>query len=244
MPAPGKWETKLSRGAPVLSRTDTPSQFLRWQVVTAVDVATEIANSIIPISFLWPIHMRATEKYQLVLFFTCRLPMVVLSVYHLIYVKQLPASAQPQFAVTDALLLQQAMLTFSLITTTIPNMKGFLIKFSTGFGIIPGDVDRHTLSRENSYPLQALGPSRGAKREPARPRAASTSTANLYQSEARESVVLRPRNFQHEITIERDISTGGVNCEEMGPSRDGSHELIIKKEVRWEVSHETCSRDR
>lgn len=193
--------------------------------------------------------MPAREKYQLVLFFTCRLPIIVLSGYHLLYVKRYFDSQQPQFAITDALLLQQASLTFSLITTTIPNMKGFLLKFSTGFGIIPGDSDRHDYSHENSYPLQDLGSSgsrgsrRWAGRRPIRVRAASTSTASLYHSEARDPVVLRPRNFQHEITIERDNSESGAISEEMDLSRDRSHELIIKKEVRWEVCHDACKND-
>lgn len=49
-------------------------QFLRWQLITAFDVATEGIILIIVICVVWPVHLALNRKFQVVLAFSFRLP--------------------------------------------------------------------------------------------------------------------------------------------------------------------------
>lgn len=98
------------------------------------------------------------SRYQVTAVFATRLPLVLLAGFHLLYLDRYRVSQDPQFAVTNALLLQQAQLTWSSVSATIPSMKRFLDTFSLKMGIeIPKDIGMDFPDgTKNTYHLQNL----------------------------------------------------------------------------------------
>lgn len=109
-------------------------------------------------------------KFQVFIAFAFRLPLVIFSSAHLRLFKQYLASSKPQLGVSASLVLRQAMLTYSLISATFPNLKSFMKSFSMGMGMplpskepngsYPNEFRLHTLrnasSRSRGLPLQGF----------------------------------------------------------------------------------------
>lgn len=203
-------------------------------MITAIDVGTEVAICILPLVLVWPLFMPTKQKVEVVMIFNCRLLGIILTSLHLVYIAEFTASAQPQFTVVKSLLLQQAMIVFYLITTTIPNLKGFLLELSTGFGMLKCISSSAEVHAE-SHPLRSFDPGSNTTEFAIGIEAVSSSREKIPQEQNCVSVALRPQNVQHETTISRADDTMGVTPD---PSRDGSHEMCIKKEMRWEVSRQ------
>jgi hypothetical protein len=98
--------------------------------------------------------MTFKQKSQVLLAFSFRIPLIAISSLHLVYFKPFPTSQEPQFAVTNVVLLQQAMVIWSLISATIPNMKNFMKSFSMHFSFPLGWGS--TARGFDGYPLQSL----------------------------------------------------------------------------------------
>ncbi|GFP60301.1 hypothetical protein TASIC1_0017006300 [Trichoderma asperellum] len=103
---------------------------IRWAVITAIDVSTEMLTWILIVQLSWTVNMSFSRKCQVAMVFSFRLLLIALSVTHLVYFDKYPTSAQPQFAIASSLLFQQVMIVWSLISATVPNMKNFLKSFS------------------------------------------------------------------------------------------------------------------
>ncbi|KAK4072941.1 uncharacterized protein Triagg1_5618 [Trichoderma aggressivum f. europaeum] len=216
-----------------------PNQNARWAVITSIDILTEILTWLLIVWVSWSVNMSASRKGQVTLAFSFRLPLIAFSAIHLAYFSQYPTSLEPQFAVTNSLLLQQTMIVWSLITATVPNMKNFLKSFSIGLGF-PLAYDSSMYGPSNAYPLQSLENSRSKATSAA---GASTSVwiHNHSDSEARG----RPHNWRPDQVPNQNAAMahhfGGVSRENLSDeerSRTGSRDMIIIKEVAWNVTHE------
>lgn len=87
-------------------------------------------------------------KLQVLFAFAFHLPLVALSALNLVYVAQLRINGAPHLAVASPMAVQQAMLTWSLVSATIPNMKRFMKSFDMDFGVVvPARGDRHVDGR-------------------------------------------------------------------------------------------------
>lgn len=189
-------------------------QFTRWQIITAFDVGTEALGSLLPVVLVWSLNMVTKSKFHVFLAFSFRLPMIALSLLHLKYTRQYTQSPEPLFAVTNPLLCQQAMLTWSLMSATIPNIKSFMrvFNFSMGMGAMDERLSNHT-------PQPILLRSYGAR---------TTINEHAGSSYGDESA-LRPDMPQHKrMTASSDR---GTTDDEHSLRRNDSQEMIIKKEV-------------
>lgn len=181
--------------------------------------------------------MPVGTKFQVVAAFAFRAPLVIFSAFHLASMKEYQFSTEPQFAVTTALLYQQVMVAWSLISATIPNLGSFIKSFSMGLGV-PMGLERTGTGSHEVYALQTIGGSDvgGRPRETRNP----ASKRDVYsdgEDEGNDHATLRPDRAQYRANIvhsDRGNYTMGRRC----PSRSGSRELIIRKEVEWDVSHE------
>lgn len=131
-------------------------QHTRWIVITVIDILTEVAAWLLVVRITSTVNMSFKRKLQVVLAFSFRLPLVVLSGLHLAYFSSYPSAEEPQYAITDSLLIQQVTIVWSIISATIPNIKNFLKSFSLGMGF-PVAFDITGYGSSNAYPLQALG---------------------------------------------------------------------------------------
>ncbi|KAH7205335.1 hypothetical protein BKA60DRAFT_526687 [Fusarium oxysporum] len=132
-----------------------PHQITRWAVITAMDILTEILTWLLVLKLSWSVNISYIRKCQVVMAFSFRIPLIALSAVHLAYSATNPASTEPQFAVTKALLCQQIMVAWSLISATVPNLKSFLKSFSIGMGF-PVSFDLSMSGSSNVYALQSF----------------------------------------------------------------------------------------
>lgn len=147
-------------GGALLSATSgaaCPAQHLRWQVITAVDVATDVLISLIPALLVAALHMPLQDKFDVCAAFGFRLAAVPFSVLHLNSIADLVGSADPPLASTFTLVMQQVMLFCSLLGSTVPNLKGFMSSFSTGMGVKMFQSEAGTSQSHRSYALQTIG---------------------------------------------------------------------------------------
>lgn len=182
-------------------------------------------------------------KFQVFLAFAFRLPLIALSVAHLNLFEQYLESNQPLFEISGTLLLQQVMLTYSLISATIPNLKSFMKSFSTGLGVSFGFMDKDLDTSSEAYALQALTTQSGRRRNRSEEMPTEHIYDGIHDSDANQQPVLRPRSVLHEVTIHhspdrRSDNESNATDDGRGVSRCGSRDMIIKKEVQWNVYHE------
>lgn len=165
--------------------------------------------------------MAIRSKFHVFLAFSFRLPLVVFSILHLKYTRQFTRSAEPLFAVTNPLLCQQAMLAWSLLSATIPNIKSFMRVFNFSMGM--GARDEH-LSHQTPEPI--ILRSYGAR---------TTLNEHVGASYDDESG-LRPDRPHHKITT--PSSDRGTTDDEHSLRRNDSQEMIIRKDVQIRVPDE------
>ncbi|RYC79097.1 hypothetical protein BFJ63_vAg18026 [Fusarium oxysporum f. sp. narcissi] len=207
-----------------------PSQTTRWAVITAIDIVTEIITWGLVVQLSWSVHTSFARKCQIVMAFSFRLPLIAVAAVHLAYSGTYPTASEPQFAVTNTLLCQQVMVAWSLISASVPNLKNFLKSFSIGMGF-PVAFDLTMSGNTDAYALQSIGKSRSANHS-----AAATGVRSTTHSAVRG----RPHNWRpDQVSNQTTAAHDRDNLSEEGrSSRAGSQEMIINKEVAWNVTYE------
>jgi hypothetical protein len=213
-------------------------------VITAIDIFTEILTWLFVVQLSWTISMSFTCKCQVVTAFSFRIPLIALSAIHLAYFDKYPASTEPQFAVTNSLLFQQAMIVWSLISATVPNLKNFLKSFSIGMGF-PLASDFSMYGSSNVYALQSLQNNRSKATSSAAAATAVASTSISVHDHSESEPRGRPHNWRpdqvsNQTTVAHCQGSNNQDSlsEEEGGSRTGSQEIIINKEVAGNVTYE------
>ncbi|KAJ4307584.1 hypothetical protein N0V84_012627 [Fusarium piperis] len=216
-----------------------PNQVTRWAVVTTIDILTEIFSWLLIVQLSWSVSMSFARKCQVAMAFSFRIPLIALSAIHLAYFSKYPDATEPQFAVTNSLLFQQTMIAWSLISATVPNLKNFLKSFSIGMGF-PLAFDLSVYGSSNVYALQSLGNDHSQ----ATTSAGITSTSvRIHHPDGEPRG--RPHNWRPDPVSTQTTAAHnyGTNIrdnisEEGESSRTGSQEMIINKEVAWQVTYE------
>jgi hypothetical protein len=163
------------------------------------------------------------DKLQVCVAFGFRLAIIPFSVLHLLRVADLVHSADPPLESTDALIMQQAMLFCSILTSTIPNMKGFMASFSMAMGVKLFESDVRTFPSRESYALQTIGG-----------RSIIRSTLNCGHG-GEERAVMRGANIA--LMEDPAVEIGRMDSESQGNvdrnssviSQRGSQDWIIRK---------------
>lgn len=174
--------------------------------------------------------MKVKFKAQVILAFSFRLPMIALSVLHL---KRLVTSTQadnPQSSATASLLYLQAMLAWSLISATIPNMRGFIKSFGARFGMpaAPGNS-----GHRDGYPLVSLAGNPTASRTTGR-RMSRSEHLGLGEAGGDHELTPRSDHIRDCNTMSRgaDAESQVTAEEEQCGNDNGSQESIIAKEIQ------------
>jgi hypothetical protein len=178
----------------------------------------------------WSIQTPFARKCQIVMAFSFRLPLVAVSAAHLAHCRTYPTASEPQFAVTNALLWQQVMIAWSLISATVPNLKNFLKYFSIGMGF-PVAFDLTMSGNTDAYALQSLGRSRSATTS-ATAIAVKHTTHRVSRGRSSNWSSDRVSNPKRTVYDRDDVSGEGQS-----PGA-GSQEMIINKEVAWNITYD------
>ncbi|KAH6876836.1 hypothetical protein B0T10DRAFT_584820 [Thelonectria olida] len=224
--------------------TQCPNQDTRWAVITAIDIFTEFLTWLLVVQLSWTVNMSSTRKCQVVMAFSFRIPLIALSAIHLAYFGKYPGSAEPQFAVTNSLLVQQAMIAWSLVSATVPNLRNFLKSFSIGMGF-PLASNLTTYGSSNVYALQSLQNHRPKATSSAAAATAVASTSVSVHNHSESEPRGGPHNWRLDQVSNQTTAAhyhGSNNLEDLseeaGDSRTGSQDMIINKEVAWNVTYE------
>lgn len=215
---------------------------MRWAVITAIDIFTEVLTWLITVRISWSVNMSLNHKLQVSIAFSFRLPLIALSAIHMAYLSKYPASSEPQFAIINSLLFQQIMMVWSLVAATVPNMKNFLKSFSMGLGF-SWAFESSDYESGNAYPLQTLNGSR-SEHIPSTAEGASTSVwvHDKHDREPRgRPQIWRPDRSSDQIAAEghgRRANLRVYMSDEEESYRTGSQEMIITDEMAWNVTHE------
>jgi hypothetical protein len=169
--------------------------------------------------------MPLKKKSQVVVAFAFRLPVVVFSAMHYVHLKKYPATDEPLYSVTDAIIQKQCMILWSLISATIPNMKAFIQSFSMDFGMGMG---LSTLQKSSSYPMKNLTIGSAQTRD-----GQKTNNSRHDGEDGGISSSLRPDPYQHKSVIVHHTPGDGSSI-----GSHGSQDLIIRKVVDWHVRSE------
>lgn len=175
-------------------------------------------------------------KFQVVLAFAFRLPLIAISVLHLVYFAPYPTSQEPQFAVAKAMLFQQTMVTWAIISATIPNMKSFMKSFSIDMNF-PANWG-NTTNDSNSYPLQSLT-NRSTNKDKRQSGLGNHTRDDNNSTESDRRPVLRPDVSENHTAVTH--RGGSVEQAEDAYSigKSSTQELIITRQVQWSIHHES-----
>lgn len=165
--------------------------------------------------------MSVKWKIQVLLAFGFRIFVIPVSLLHVLFFRKYPHAAEPQFTVVPCLLLQQAMLTCSLVSATIPNLKSFMKSFSWGLGL--GGMSGITHAYANDHELQTIG--RISTRKSRRDQLGCLSWdresyAGLYQT-------FRPVVVQRESVVTHEAADEAADGQSL--SNHDSHDIIIRR---------------
>ncbi|KAH7064015.1 hypothetical protein BKA63DRAFT_176967 [Paraphoma chrysanthemicola] len=193
-------------------------QITRWSIITGLDVATESILLFLPPYMVWQLQMRIENKLRVIAAFGFRLCVIVLSVLHLhAWISYTNGSPSP-FSIARTLIYQQVLLTVSLITATIPNMKAFLQSLSARWG----EADHRTYGNYGSGRIYGTG-------------TYELKSMNSKQPHQPEGAVKRPYT---EPIFEADghaTTRGASDRCSIDSTSGGSQDLIIRKETTWTV---------
>lgn len=175
--------------------------------------------------------MAVKIQMQVVLAFGCRLPLIGLSVGRLAAVKEFVSSTELQFTIANFLLNQQILLVWSLISSTIPNLGTFIRSFSTDFGVPTLGWGTEMQDWENVFALHTIGGSCTMYAAP---------PANTKFVRGQCDLLLNA--FRPDGPVHQAVVHSGSKSTSDHPDvadRNGSQELIIKKDVACDISHES-----
>lgn len=149
------------------ARLNPTSQYTRWLSVTVFDILTDMGLILLPMILTWPLNMPFRWKAQVTVAFGVRVVVVPVSSLHLAYIKTYLGSAEPQLDIAEALVAQQVMLTTSILSACVLNLKSFLKTFYWGYGIATR-LEDGPLGENHSfgYELETIGrrPTRNNRR--------------------------------------------------------------------------------
>ncbi|KAF2843581.1 hypothetical protein M501DRAFT_1006112 [Patellaria atrata CBS 101060] len=218
----------------------------RWRIITAVDVVTELLLVLLPIILVWPIQMKKYIKFQVVLAFAFRIPVIGFSLAHLHFVSRYDSRRPVNTSQTiiPALVYLQFQLFWSLLSSTIPSLKAFMKSFNSGFGM-EIDLDGYGYgSRQygsNSYRLETM---ESAKEVAGNSKVGMKVHRKHHddggKGEAVKRIVSQKKEFRPETVGTETSIYHPERRREDGSSvtSDGSQDMIIRRDVQWTIHHE------
>jgi len=196
----------------------------RWKVVIAYEILTEVAIVTITAIFLTNLQMRLERKSRVLIAFALRLPIIAFAGVSLNYLLRHLSSGRANIDIATSIAWQEAWLSYSIMSATIPTLKGFIKSFTTAG--LPGAVlntvitGQETHTGGGSFALTSMRSDRNIRLRPE----TVGHVANAYPG--------RPNHRALSFGRGRDEI-----AEENGSTASkGSKEMIIKKVVEWGIS--------
>ncbi|KAF2838844.1 hypothetical protein M501DRAFT_935163 [Patellaria atrata CBS 101060] len=228
----------------------------RWRVVAILDVLLEAIFVLLPIYLTWNIQMNAQLKARVVGAFAFRIPVAIFAIIYVVSLERALRRPNTGVAYANPMVYLQVELGYSLIAATIPCLKSFIKSFDTGMGLEIGYSSRAYGSGANSNNSQTYGTSgfhssRSAKSPGtyqlnslngdtvSKVTTKNDATPRRAPSHGPGDSTLRPEDFKNHAVIYHSNDKGDTTS-----SRSGSQEMIIRRDVQWDVRHDYAPRAR
>ncbi|KAF2808669.1 uncharacterized protein BDZ99DRAFT_521168 [Mytilinidion resinicola] len=238
--------------------TDGASQcgnmFIRWQVIGAIDITTELAIFSISVFLVARLNMPTTSKLTVITAFSARLPVIAAAAVRLNYIHATFHSPNPSLVASYACVTTQWHLGYAIMASTIsglgPFLRPFAKSFSTHYQIGPGGVGQFASSASNSHAhsrshASFAMASLSSKNADGGARLGSCSDSPVSALGATGSgppLKLRPERVTQEVDI-RHVASGTLEGDEERASlqSNDSRRMIITKKIQWSVDHDAAS---
>jgi hypothetical protein len=219
-----------------------PKIVTRYKAIVIFDAITEILLVVVPSSLFWQLRMPATRKLQVLVIFSFRLPVVALAGLFLKNWVISVSAENPGTHRARALIYQQSELCISLMAATVPCVRGFVRSFDTGSGVKAGigtssndrgsshaRTNRSILKHRETYEMAPPNWNKSVE-----PHNGSRTFVDITAGSHR-----RIASSQSEASLTRsEIPSESHGLEHGRQSQDGGGELIIHREMHWEVTNE------
>ncbi|KAH7088146.1 hypothetical protein FB567DRAFT_332148 [Paraphoma chrysanthemicola] len=209
-------------------------QSIPWlQAITAIDIVTELIILLSPILGFYDTLMPLKRRLAVILAFSTRLPNVAISINHLIAYSKFINDQQQAIDITSVINWQNILLSYSLMSATLPTLKGFTEGFNTagvslGYGR-DGTTYGANSGTHGSHELQTISRIR------TRPKLV-TNEDGLTESQPYTTAIEQESNRMS--TRAESASKDQVNCyhdEGASITSHDSQRIMIKQE--WKVSY-------
>ncbi|KKZ64247.1 hypothetical protein EMCG_09772 [[Emmonsia] crescens] len=131
-----------------------------WMGVETSGIGMELLLATLPMYIAWGLKVQLKSKLVLLLAFSFRLPVIIIAVLRIFYLRKQDMMADPMFYGVEPSVCMEVQLHYSLIAATIPCLKPFVKSFNTGYlgrlEIAP-HVFRDTLPLQNYRPPRMSG---------------------------------------------------------------------------------------
>ncbi|KAJ5927262.1 hypothetical protein N7516_009035 [Penicillium verrucosum] len=107
---------------------------IAWKVITAFDVITDILTFGLCILLVWGVQMRWKQKWAVVFAFGTRAPVVILIILRQTYLNHSLFLPDAPLHQSNAMIVTAILLHCSIMVSTVPCLKPFVISFNTGWG--------------------------------------------------------------------------------------------------------------
>ncbi|KAJ9669586.1 hypothetical protein H2201_000453 [Coniosporium apollinis] len=206
-----------------------PGYAARWKAVVALDVATELLFVILPIYLVWGLQMSRNLKLRVVLAFAFRIPVAAFALAFLNAVDTYRDHENTGVAYSAVIIWHQVELGYSLIAATIPCLKSFIKSFDTGFGLEVG-YNTHPYGSANSR-----GYANGTKGGQSFQMSSLKGSESTKDSSPQTLGQLRPEQIRNTTNIYHE---NDPPREDASITSGNSQEMIIRRDVQWDVRHD------
>jgi hypothetical protein len=219
-----------------------PNIVTRYKAIVILDAITETLLVVVPGALFWQLRMPVTRKLQVLFIFSFRLPVVALAGLFFKHWVIFVSDEAPGIHRARALVYQQSELCVSLMAATVPCVKGFVKSFDTWSGVKAGILS--SSNDRDSSPVKT-GRSVPKHREMYEMAPLTWNKSVEPHNGSRTFVDITGGNHgritsnQSEASLTRsEITRESFEFEPGRQSLEGGGELIIHREMRWEVTNE------
>lgn len=107
---------------------------IAWKAIAAFDVITDILTFGLCILLVWGVQMRVKQKWAVIFAFGTRAPVVMLIILRQTYLNRSLFLPDAPLHQSDAMIVTAILLHCSIMVSTVPCLKPFVISFNTGWG--------------------------------------------------------------------------------------------------------------
>ncbi|KAL1585241.1 hypothetical protein WHR41_05809 [Cladosporium halotolerans] len=201
------------------------SMRLRWAVISALDVVTELAIVALACRLVWNLQMPRGRKITVVEAFACRLALIIPIAFQFANYDAAGLTTDPTFREALFVVWTQVEMHFSLISATIPVLRPVINNLNTSYSSLgPAGSSTAYTGSNDIYKMTTL--------KPLQRNALKGQSGNQIQ----ETNLVTANSFASASATGNHTKTEAI-AETDSIESHGSEQMIIRKQLSWRVEH-------